>query len=201
MSLPLLLFRFLLPLSLAFFLSQISLFTPFIPQIIALLSLIIILYLLFANRLSLFTVIFTINLVVLSSGAINSSLLFLTYFLLFTLSFQYPPLVSLFFSLFTIITYLFSLDSFSSLIKLSSLLLITPLTYFISHQQEENQHIEKLLSQDETDFLLWISLQLKSSLNRILSLSDNPKIRKIVKDLLKDSQKLSRSIDQNSDEI
>jgi len=200
MSLPLLLFRFLLPLSLAFFLSQISLFTPFLPQIIALLSLIIILFLLFARRLSLFTVILTVNLVVLSSGAINSSLLFLTYFLLFTLSFQYPPLVSLFFSLFTIITYLFSLDSFSSLVKLSSLLLITPLTYFISRQQEENQHIEKLLSQDETDFLLWISLQLKSSLNRILSLTDNPQIRKIVKDLLKNSQKLSRSIDQNSDE-
>lgn len=200
MSLPLLLFRFLLPLSLAFFLSQISLFTPFLPQIIALLSLIIILLLLFGRRLSLFTIILTINLIVLSSGAINSSLLFLTYFLLFTLSFQYPPLVSLLFSLFTIITYLYSLDSFSSLIKLSSLLLITPLTYFISRQQEENQHIQKLLSQDETDFLLWISLQLKSSLNRILDLSDNPQIRKIVKDLLKNSQKLSRSIDQNSDE-
>jgi len=48
---------------------------------------------------------------------------------------------------------------------------------------------------------MWISLRLKTSLKEILSISNNPKINKIIKKLLDDSSKLGRSIDQNSDEI
>ena len=97
--------------------------------------------------------------------------------------------------------YSYSLNSVNSIIQLFSVLLISPLTYFISKQQELQKNTEDIISQDETDFLFWISLHLKKSLNEILFLSENPKINKIVKNLLKNSEKLCRSIDEKSDEI
>ena len=192
---------FFLPLLLAFLINQSESLTPFLPQIIALTSLIIILLLIFAHRFFIPIVIFILNLIVLSTGGISSFLFFLIYFLLFSLSFQSQPTQSLIYSLITIIFYSTSLSSISSFIQLFSLLLITPLTYFISREQETSQKTESVLIEDETDFLLWISLHLKSSLREIISLSDNPKIDKIAKDLLKNSAKLSRAIDEKSDEI
>lgn len=192
---------FFLPLLLAFLIHQQESLTPFLPQIIALTSLSIVLLLIFAHRFFIPLVIFILNLIVFSTGGISSFLFFLVYFLLFSLSFQNQATISLIYSLITIIFYSSSLTSTTSIIQLFSLLLITPLTYFISQQQESQQKTESILTEDETDFLLWISLRLKSSLREIISLSDNPKIDKIAKDLLKNSDKLSHTIDQNSDEI
>jgi len=192
--------KFLLPISLSFLIYQSQSLTLFLPQIIALTSLLIILFIIFAHRFFLPLVIFIINLIVLSTGGINSFLFFLIYFLLFSLSFQNPPSINLIYSLITIIFYSYTLNSTTSLISLFSLLLITPLTYLISRQQELQKNTENIITQDETDFLLWISLQLKSSLKEIISLSDNPKIDKIAKNLLKNSEKLEQSIDNNSDE-
>jgi len=192
---------FFLPLLLAFLFHQNSTISPFLPQIIALTSLIIILFQIFAHRFFIPLVVFILNLIVFSTGGVDSFLFFLIYFLLFSLCFQNKPGINLIYSLITIIFYTYSLNSIPSLIQLFSLLLITPLTFFISQQQESHQKTSDILSQDETDFLLWISLHLKSSLREIIFLSDHPKINKIAKDLLKNSEKLSRSIDQNSDEI
>ncbi len=192
---------FFLPFLLAFLIHQSESLTPFLPQIVALTSLIIVLLLVFVHRFFIPLVVFILNLIVFSTGGISSFLFFLVYFLLFSLSFQSEPSLSLIYSLITIILYSSSVSSTTTLIQLFSLLLITPLTYFISHEQETSQKTESVLTEDETDFLLWISLHLKSSLKEIISLSDNPKIDKIAKDLLKNSAKLGRTIDQNSDEI
>jgi hypothetical protein len=191
---------FSIPILLAFIFHQNQIFVPFIPQIIALTSLIIIFSLIFFHRLFLSLVIFILNLIVLSTGGPSSFLFFLIYFLLFSFSFQNRPSTNLIYSLITIIFYTYSLNSLSSIIQLFSLLLITPLTYFISQQQQLQEKTAASLSQDETDFLLWISLRLKTSLKEIISISNNSKIRKIAKNLLKDSEKLETSIDQNSDE-
>jgi hypothetical protein len=154
----------------------------------------------FYHRLSLPLIIFLLCLIVLSTGAATSPFFFLIYFLLFTLAFQNSPLINLEYSLFIIIIFSYSLDSLASVISLLSLLLITPLTWFISHQQEIVTQTEKILSQDETDFLFWISLRLKSSLREIISLSSNSKVNKIAKNLIKDSEKLSHSLNDNSNE-
>lgn len=191
---------FFIPFLFAFLLHQNQDITPFLPQIIALTSLIIILLLVFSHRLLLPLVVFILNLIVFSTGGISSSLFFLIYFLLFSLSFQNLPTTNLIYSLITIIFYSYSLSSLPSLIQLFSLLLITPLTYFISQQQQLQEKTENELTQDESDFLLWISLRLKNSLRDIISLSEDPKINKIAKNLLKDSEKLEKNIDQNSDE-
>lgn len=191
---------FFIPLLIAFLLHQSQTILPFLPQIIALTSLIIIITLIFLHRLLLPLVVFILNLIVFSTGGISSSLFFLIYFLLFSLSFQNLPLTNLAYSLITIIFFSYSLNSLPSLVQLFSLLLITPLTYFISQQQQLQEKTQIELSQDETDFLLWISLRLKNSLKEIISLSDNQKINKIAKNLIKDSEKLEKNIDQNSDE-
>lgn len=201
MSTALKILGFFLPLFFAFLINQRDSLIPFLPQIIAFTSIIIVLLLIFTHRFFIPLVTFILNLIVLSTGGISSFLFFLIYFLLFSLSFQNQPSINLIYSLITIIFYSYSLTSPTSLIQLFSLLLITPLTYYISRQQESSQKTESILSEDETDFLLWISLHLKSSLREIVSLSDNPKIDKIAKDLLKNADKLSRSIDQKSDEI
>lgn len=185
---------FFIPILFAFLVAHFQPLTPYIPQIIALFSLVVILH------FSLPLLIFIINLIVLSTGAITSPLFFLIYFLLFTLSFENLPLTNLTFSLITIIFFSYSLNSLSTIIELSSLLLITPLTWFISLNHQLQEKTAANLSQDETDFLFWISLQLKKSLKEIIYLSDNPKITKIAKNLIKNSEKLSHSIDENSDE-
>jgi hypothetical protein len=200
MSTTLKIIIFLIPSSLAFLVHQSQSLLPIIPQIIAITSLAIILLLIFTNRFFLPLVVFILNLIVFSTGGINSSLFFLIYFLLFSLAFQNRPFINLIFSLITIIFFSYSLNSLSSIIQLFSLLLITPLTYFISQQKQLQENTEAILSQDETDFLFWISLRLKTSLREILSLSDNSKINKITKNLLKDSEKLQKNIDHNSDE-
>lgn len=191
---------FFIPLLLAFLIQHSQPLSPYLPQIIAITSLSIILLLIFTHHFYLPPVIFIINLIVLSTDSLNSHLFFLIYFLLFSLSFQNTPPQNLIYSLLTTIFYSYSLDSPSSLIKLFSLLLITPLTYFIAQQQLLQKKTELILGQDETDFFLWISLQLKNSLREIISLSDNPKITKIAKNLLRNSDKLQKQIDESSDE-
>jgi len=185
---------------LAFIIHQNQTISSFVPQLIALTSILILIFLIFYHRLVLSLVVFILNLIILSTGGISSFLFFLIYFLLFSLSFQNRPLINLIYSLITMLFYSYSLTSLPSVIQLFSLLLITPLTYFISQQQQIQEKTEASLTQDETDFFLWISLRLKTSLKEIISISDNPKIDKIAKNLLKDSEKLEKSIDQNSDE-
>lgn len=201
MSLFIKISTFFIPLLLAFIAYQCQFLVPFIPQIIAFASLIIILSLIYFRQILLPVVIFVLNLAIFSTGGISSPIFFLSYFLLFSLSFQNQPTINLVFSLITMAFYSYSLNSINSIIQLFSVLLISPLTYFISKQQELQKNTEDIISQDETDFLFWISLHLKKSLNEILFLSENPKINKIVKNLLKNSEKLCRSIDEKSDEI
>lgn len=192
---------YLIPLSLAFFINHLPPLVPYIPQLVALASVLIVILLYFSHRLFFPLLIFTLHLIVLATGAIDSYLFFFVYFLLFALSFQAPPLLSLVYAVTTVIIYSYSLDSLNSLIKLLSLILISPITYFISLKQIEQSRAEANLSQDETDFFLWLSLRLKKSLRDILSFSSEPQVKKIVKSLLRDAEKLQQGLHQNSDEI
>lgn len=192
---------FIVPLLLAFLISQHQSINIYIPQIIALISIIILFISIYFHRPPTILIIFLVSLIILSSGAISSPLFFLNYFLLFTFAFQNSPLTNLVYSLSIIIVYSYSLNSSNSIVELLSLLFITPLTWLISQQREIQNIDEKIISQDETDFMLWISLRLKKSLRDIINLSKQRQVKKIAKNLLRDSEKLSQGIDQNSDEI
>ena len=194
-------FAFFLPLLFSFLLHLFPVFNPFIPQIIALATIILILILYFTKKLTLPLLVFIVNLIVFSTGAINSFLFFLIYFLLFSIAFTNSTATNLLYSLITILFYSSGLNSYQSLIKLLSLVLITPISFLISLSQQEKRQAEASLSRDQTDFMLWLSLRLKNSLRDIINISNQGEVRTIAKNLLKDSHYLEKIISHDdSDE-
>lgn len=185
----------------------------FLPQLIALLSLLFIIF----NKYKLPTIYLIsliINLIIFSSNGVLSPLFFLIYFLLFITAFQFPPTASLSFSLILILLLSQTLSSISSFLTLFSLVFITPIAGFISLQTQKQYQINSTIASDETDFLLWLNLKFKTGINSIIDTSTQllststpsqseslKKIKASAKSLLNSATKLSGEIDNNSDEI
>jgi len=200
--------------SLTAYLISISSLSNFIPQIIALISLVFIFLSLFKKHFSLHLIAFIIALVVFYTDGLNSPFFFLVYFLLFTVAFQNPPTVTLSLSLGLIILLSQSLNSLQSLIPLGSLLLITPLSWFIGKQFLDKNKIETDISISETNVLMWLSLKFKTGICQIidncsellstpLQPTQKDKIKYIkdsAKSLLNSSEKLKTEVDQQSDD-
>ena len=200
--------------SLASFFFSISDYLYFAPQLIALVSVVIIILYFTRKTFSLHLVALLINIIIFSTGGLNSPFFFLLYFFLFIIAFQNPSSSTLAYSLFLVLILSQSLNSFTSVITLSSLLLITPLAWFMGKQFSEKAKNEKIITDDETDILMWHSLKLKTglyqiidSISEILSSPLTPtqkekahKIKDSAKSLLNSSEKLTEKIDQESDE-
>lgn len=200
--------------SLTAYLLSLSSFSNFIPQIIALSAIVFISLSFLKKYLSLHLIAFIISLIVFNSGSLNSDFFFLIYFLLFTISFQNPPTTTLSYSLGLILLLSQSLDSLNSLIPLSSLLFITPLSWFIGKQFLDKNKVETDISISETNVLLWLSLKFKTGICQIIdncseilstplqpSQKDQIKyIKDSAKSLLNSSEKLKNEVDQQSDD-
>ncbi len=200
--------------SLTAYLLSISPVSRFIPQLIAFFSIIFILLSLFRRQFSLYLIAFIINLIIFHSQGLTSPFFFLIYFLLFTIAFQNPPTTTLSYSLALIILLAQSLNSLSSLIPLLSLLLITPLSWFIGQQYLAKTKTDTDLAISETNILLWLSLKFKTGICQIIDTSsqllstplsptqkDHLKyIKDSAKSLLNSSQRLKESVDQQSDD-
>jgi len=195
------------------FLFSISPFTYFAPQAIALLSLVTIIcffkkipFILPASAL--------ITLIVFATNGLNSPVFFLIYFLLFVIAFQNPPSTTLSYSLLLILLFSQSLNSLTSLLPLLSLLLITPLAWFIGKQYLDTRKLETDLTVDETNTLFWHTLKFKTGISVIIDLASQllstplttnqqdqaKKIHSSAKNLLASSQKLVKKIDLQTDE-
>lgn len=200
--------------SLFSFFFSISSFTYFTPQLISLISIAIIILYFFQKKLSIHLIALLVNTIVFATNGLNSPFFFLIYFLLFVIAFQSPAITTLSYSLFLVLILSQSLNSFISVISLGSLLLITPLAWFIGKQYLEKLKNESILAKDETNILLWHSLKLKTGLCQIVDncseLLSEPitptqkekinHIKKSAKYLLNSSGKLVEKIDQESDE-
>ena len=196
------------------YLFSISNFLYFAPQLIALVSVIILILYFSKKILPLHLIALLINIIVFATGSLNSPFFFLVYFLLFVIAFQNPVSTTLSSSLFLVLILSQSLNSFLSVISLSSLLLVTPLAWFIGRQFLEKNKNDQIIAIDETDILLWHSLKLKTGLCQIIEscsellstpLSPSQKdkvvhIKDSAKYLLNSSQKLTQKIDQESDD-
>ena len=203
----------------------------FVAQIGALLTLVI-LYLSLRHQkpqliLSLSSLL--LSFLIFQSGFLNSSFFFLFYFLLFASAFLFSPLTSLYLALIIGITLSPTLNSPQHLISLSSLFFIAPLAYLFGQQQlnslaqenkiinlnQERQKGEQTISQEETNVLLWLSLNFKSALSQALEkialmrsdlshLSPEQKksleeIQDSLKKLLKSGHYLQNLVDQKTD--
>lgn len=135
-------------------------------------------------------------LVVNTTGKTGSPFFFLIYFLLFSLSLLESAFVSLIASLILIVFYLFSLPQtpeFKNLIPIFSLAFISPFSVYLGKEYLENQILRRKLILEEEDFLLFLSLKLKTILKKSLELlENNPSEREIsrVKKELKHGIKL-----------
>lgn len=199
--------------SLTSFLITNSSLNIFIPQIIALISIIFIFLSLYKRIFSLHLIAFIINLIVFDSQGLNSPFFFLIYFLLFTIAFQNPPTTTLSYSLILILLLSTSLD-FQSFIPLISLLFITPLAWFIGKQYLDKKKTDNDIKISETNILLWLSLKFKTGISQIidncaellstpLQPTQKEKLKYIkdsAKSLLNSSEKLKKEIDNQTDE-
>ena len=119
------------------FLFSISNYLYFAPQLIAITSVAILILYFTKKTFSLHLVALLINIIIFSTNGLNSPFFFLIYFFLFIIAFQNPSSSTLTYSLFLVLILSQSLNSFTSVITLSSLLLITPLAWFIGRQVSE----------------------------------------------------------------
>lgn len=197
------------------FLFSLTPFIVFLPQLVALSSIIFIIF----NKYhlpTLYLISFLITLIVFSTNGLQSPFFFLIYFLLFITSFRYLPSTSLAFALIIILFLSQSLNSTLSLIPLCSLLFITPLVWFVSRQTESKNKTVTLIAHDETDLLFWLNLKFKTGITTIIDLASQTlsspnltytqkeqikKIKSSAKSLLNSSQALTQEIGTPSDEI
>lgn len=185
--------------------------------------------------LTLDAVIFTLVtlLLVISTGGLTSPLFFLLYFLMFGLSLLFEPLISLSLTGAMILFFAISPTGKSSpeeILQLFSLVMVTPLAVFFGGQylkslkddekikilEEEDEVLANEIQKEETDVLLWASLELEKGLGNILheisdlladvahlSFAQKEKllrVREHVLSLLKSGRKLKEEVDKATDE-
>ena len=175
-------------------------------------------------------------LILTSTGGLGSPLFFLVYFLLFAVSLLFDPPTTLVLTLILVLFFANSLTSLNAALQLLSLLFITPLAIFFGKQYlrllETQQKIKILvqknkeeeavgrkisadITEEETNTLLWLSLNLKNGLLQIIHqttelLSDLShltftqkerlqKIHEAAKELLKSGERLKERIDRETD--
>jgi len=186
-------------------------------------------------NLTIDSVVFTmiILLLVISTGGLTSPLFFLVYFLMFGLALLFEPLITVSLTIAIVLFFLFTpsqADPMKEILQLFSLILITPVALFFGKQylrvlvdeekikilEEESEIMEGDIKKEETDILLWTSLELKSHLADILDetsqlLADIAhltgrqkerllKIRQKTIRLLESGQKLEKEVDKTTDE-
>jgi len=183
----------------------------------------------FANPIHLIVFSTIILLLVAETGGLNSSLFFLIYFLLFGVALLSSTPIILSLTLGIIAFFASSLNSNRAAIQLASLLLITPLAIFFGRQylellkkkgeivllEKEKAQTEKDLSSQETNTLIWLSLNLKHCLIEInenlaqlladishLTPTQSDILRNIhqkIQKLIKEGQKVQQLIDKETD--
>jgi len=132
------------------------------------------------------TLIFTVVILLLVSttGGLSSPLFFLVYFLLFGTSLMLAPTIMLILtmSLFFFFALFSPLTSFNNVITLTSLIFISPLALFFGRQylkvlekekkitilEKTGSQLKQAIKKEETDSLMWLSLELKNGLLRII---------------------------------
>ncbi len=187
------------------------------------------------ENLTIDAIIFTmiVLLLVCSTGGLTSPLFFLVYFLMFGLALLFEPLITFSLAAAMIIFFLLTpskQEPLTEALQLFSLLLVTPLALFFGTQylklleseekikilREESEIMEEQIKKEETDVLMWATLELKRDLGEILDQTSNLladlahlsvsqkerllKIRARALELLKTGEKLKEEVDRTTDE-
>lgn len=173
----------------------------------------------------------TVLLILSSTGSLNSPFFFLLYFLLFAAALLFEPFFTMTLCLAIALFFFREINSLQASLQILSLIFITPLAIYFGSQYlkllesrrkikllaKKEQKLERALGSEETQSLLWLSLDLKNGLTGIIHeasemLADNrlplgkssrdslQKIHKTAKDLLESGKKLQEAIDKQTDQ-
>ncbi|HUV72470.1 MAG TPA: hypothetical protein VMW25_05695 [Clostridia bacterium] len=178
------------------------------------------------------TIVYTASLllIIAGTGGLNSSFFFLIYFLLFAVAILYEPFLTLILTLALTLFFANQLNSLHTAMQLLSLLFFSPLAIFFGKQYlrllesqkkirilaKKQTALKEEIEHEETDSLLWLSLNLKNGLLNIVHqaselMADNHlplgktardslrSIHETAKSLLKSGQKLQEKIDKETD--
>lgn len=148
-----------------------------------------------------------ILLLVTETGALSSPFFFLCYFLLFGVAMLYEIEATLVLTGVLITFFLFlpgtKFHDLSLLSELLALLMITPLAIFTSHQYETKLSEERHLEREETDTLIFLSLNLKrtlisalDTLSLVIPQAKVKEVRSSLQTLYSDLKNLYRSADE-----
>jgi len=158
-----------------------------------------------------------ILLLVTETGALTSPFFFLTYFLLFAVSLLYEIEATLVLTGVFILYFLFlpgtvltGAEGLTHFAQIISLVMITPLAILTGHQYEKmleekvlNEQLKKHLGNEESDILLFLSLNLKKtllsaidSLSETIPLEHVKEVRTNLQTLYQDLKNLYRSADE-----
>lgn len=168
-------------------------------------------------------------LILSSTGGLASPFFFLLYFLLFAAAMLFEPPFTVTLTLLAALFFANTLTSLHAALQLLSLLFITPLAMYFGRQYlrlletqekikilaKQGQKLEKEITGQETDSLLWLSLNLKDGLLKIVHLASEllsdigrlgpvqkeklQSIHESAKELLKSGEKLKQKIDKQTD--
>ena len=103
-----------------------------------------------------FTILVFVILIVFLTGGISSNFFFLTYFLMFGITFVFEPII--------IFLFIFGLlglfipgtlqdDVFSNIIKLSSLVILTPVAYFFAREYKKRETLQNKANQTSENII------------------------------------------------
>jgi len=177
------------------------------------------------------TLIFTAALLVIiaSTGGLSSSFFFLIYFLLFSVALLFNPFITLTLTLILVLFFANTLVSLDAVIKLISLLFFTILSLLFARGYlklleiqkkvkilaKEGKKLSGAVESEETNTLLWLSLNFKEGLLKIihrssdlladigsLRLTQKEKLEEIhetAKEVLRSGSKLQEKIDKETD--
>jgi hypothetical protein len=152
-----------------------------------------------------------ILLLVAETGTLSSPFFFLCYFLLFGVAMLYEIEATLVLTGVLVIFFMFLPDpNFTQII---SLVMVTPLAIFTGHQYESSLEEKRHLSAEETDTLIFLSLNLKktliSALDNLSLLIPQEKVKSVrvdlqtlyedLKNLYRSADELQSTIDQETD--
>lgn len=182
------LFNKVLPFFVTCLISTIVINTPlnyYYPQIIALITFVTICLYFVTKKNNYFLLTLLTQIIVFTTGGLHSPLLFLEYFLLFSFAFLEPPKIILIYSIILSIFISQTLINLTSLVYLFSFIFISPLAYFVTQSNQEN----KILSYDREETLLWLTLELKQKLQKLLPSKQIQKIINHTDELISELEK------------
>ncbi len=146
------------------------------------------------DKLSIFALNTIIFLLVFATGSLNSSLFYLLCFLGFGIAFVFEPSVVFVFMLGAVLLFLpeaMRNDVSGNMLKLSSVVLITPLAYFFGKEyrkgEEKEGQLERLKAKTQA-----ASDKIAENVREVLDDEDNPREAEKLNEILEETQKLRK---------